>query len=597
MRTYQISPRRGDILDTRGNLLATSVFVKTVCADPSLLGNRQAEVARALAPLLQMSEAELTQRLQPKLRQSENGQTATNRYVVLKRKVPVETWQKIKETMAQFPSDLSAQEMKNKAIQAFYRDLRASAITAEAADDQLRTYPNQTLAADVLGYVRTEERTDAAQGRWMETVGVTGIERSVDAQLHGVRGWRLTEHDSRSRELVALREQDVEPHDGLNAVLTIDAVVEQILETALADAMVKESPQTISGIVVRPRTGEILALAALPNFDPNNPGASVHAGASRDELRNPVIADCNEPGSTFKIVVVSGALNDQLVTLTDQFNCGEGKFNYAGYTLHDHQPFGLLTTQGIIAKSSNIGAAQIGIRMGNLRLYKYMRDFGFGARTGIPLPGETPGIMFPPENKEKWTKVTIAQIPMGQGVAVTSLQMVMAMSAIANHGLLMQPQLLNRLQDAEGNVVARYQPHQVRQVISRETARQMVEALKTVVTTNGTAPKAAMEHFTVAGKTGTAQKPPYNSDKYYASFIGFFPADDPEVCVYVSMDEPKSKLHQGGQVCAPVFKQIAEKVASYLNIRPDRDGESGIPELATLPNADQTARSATNRTP
>jgi cell division protein FtsI/penicillin-binding protein 2 len=224
--------------------------------------------------------------------------------------------------------------------------------------------------------------------------------------------------------------------------------------------------------------------------------------------------------------------------------------------------------EDIIAKSSNIGAAKVGIRLGAARLHDYMLDFGFGARTGIPLPGEVRGIV---HDVKDWSKVSIAQIPMGQGVAVTQLQITMAMSALANHGWLMQPMLVHRLEDREGNVVARYLPQRVRQVVGETAAKQMVTALKKVVSPEGTAPKAALEHYSVAGKTGTAQKAGvggYVPGKHVASFIGFFPADYPELCISIVMDEPRHGYY-GGQTAAPLFRQVAERAANYLNIGPD----------------------------
>ena len=267
--------------------------------------------------------------------------------------------------------------------------------------------------------------------------------------------------------------------------------------------------------------------------------------------------------------MLSGALNDRTVTLNDGFNCENGRFFFAGHPLRDHHPYGNLSVERIITKSSNIGAAKIGIKMGNRRLYEYLYEYGFGMRTGIQLPSESPGIVHPPE---KWSKVSIAQIPMGHGVAVTRLQMAMAMSAMANNGWLMRPMLVSRLVDREGNVVAEYQPQRVRQVVSETAARQMTQALKTVVTDDGTAVKAALTNYTVAGKTGTAQKPSpqggYSNEKFVTSFIGFFPADNPEVCISNVLDEPKGG-HYGGEVAAPIFRQVAEGVANYLNVRPD----------------------------
>ncbi len=563
----QREPRRGEIRDIRGNLLATTVSVKTICADPSLLGERQTEMAKVLATLLKTNETFLAERLQPRVSLNDSGEAKVNQYVVLKRKVPVEEWQQIQQTLAQETFGFTGRKL-TKAERTFLRNLQHKAIFAD--DDQQRVYPNQALAAHVLGHVGVGDLKADMTGR-------DGIERALNVQLSGVRGWRQTEKDKRGSELVALRQQDVPARDGLNVVLTLDVGLQHIVESELADAMRKHTPISVSAVVTRPRTGEILAMVTLPNYDPNNPGA-----VPIDHLRNRVISDIAEPGSTFKIVVVSGGLNEQVVRLTDQFDCEHGRFSYAGKVLHDHESYGLLSVEGIITKSSNIGAAKIGIRMGEEKLHDYIRNFGFGVKTGLPLPGEVSGIVHP---VKKWSKVSIAQIPMGHGLAVTPLQMVMAMSAIANHGQLMQPMLINRLEDPDGRVVAKYQPQPVRQVVSEAAARQMVTALKTVVTPAGTAIKASLDHYTVAGKTGTAQKVEhgvYVAGKYFSSFIGFFPADNPELCISVVMDEPKQG-HYGGQTAAPFFHNIAERAANYLNIPPDLLTEPLLAETLKTP--------------
>lgn len=588
-REFLLEPRRGDIFDAKGNLLATSIFVKTVCADPVLIGNRQAEVARVVAPILELSEADLSRRLLPVTRLNEKGETITNRYVVLKRKVAVETWDKVQTAMRNLTFGIDESKLP-KAERPFYRDLRLKGVFAAPIDDQQRVYPNQSLAAHVLGFVGMND-AEVNGMRITETVGKDGLELTLDSKLKGVRGWRVTEADKRNREVVTFRDQDVEPRDGLNAVLTLDSVIQHLLESTLAEAAEKHSPLSISGMVIRPRTGEILAMATLPNFNPNDPGR----GATADARRNRAITDVMEPGSTFKIVVVSGALNDQVVKLTDSFDCERGAFRYAGRVLHDHESYSMLSVEEIITKSSNIGAAKIGIRLGQNRLYDFIRTFGFGSSTGIPLPGEVNGIVHPVKN---WSKVSIAQIPMGHGIAVTRLQMTMAMCAIANNGWLMRPMLVDRLEDRDGNVVAKYRPQQVRQVISEVAAKQMVTALKTVVTPVGTAPKAALEHYSVAGKTGTAQKAGpggYMPGKYISSFIGFLPADNPELCITIVMDEPKQGYY-GGQTCAPVFKQIAERAANYLNVRPDLDSqEPAVPEVIAGPNDKPPLRSVSAR--
>jgi cell division protein FtsI/penicillin-binding protein 2 len=322
-------------------------------------------------------------------------------------------------------------------------------------------------------------------------------------------------------------------------------------------------------------------MATLPNFDPNNLSGDEKSVAAR---RNRVISDIAEPGSTFKIVVVSGALNDGLVTPTDVFDCEHGRFLYAGKVLRDHESYGPLTVEQIITKSSNIGAAKIGIKMGEPQLYHYIRDFGFGTRTGIPLGGEVYGSI---RHWTNWTKLSISRIPMGHEVAATPLQMVMAMCAIANNGWLMRPMLVKN------------SPQRVRQVVSETASRQMVAALKTVISPAGTGAKAKLEHYTLAGKTGTAQKivnGAYSNEKFFTSFIGFFPADDPELCISVVMDEPKNGYY-GGQAAAPVFKQIAERAANYLNIRPDTSEETPLSETITSASANLAGKTVLVRSP
>jgi cell division protein FtsI/penicillin-binding protein 2 len=561
VRTIARQPVRGQILDIRGNLLATSRQAKSVCADPSLLGDRREVVARTLAPLLQTNESYLATRLAPRLIEA-NGKTNLCRYVVLKNKVPVETWEKIKQAMAQlsFGVDESKLSSSNRT---FNLNVRDKAIFAE--DDQIRVYPNQRLAAHVLGFVSNDE----------EQTGLSGIELAFNTDLTGIAGWRKTEMDKHQHELVAYRNEDVEPRDGLNVVLTLDAGLQNIVESELAKGVEIHCPISASCIVVRPRTGEILAMATLPNFDPNQPGHS-----PMDALRNRVISDTAEPGSTFKIVVVMAGLNEHVVTLNDVFDCERGHFAYAGRILHDSEPHGLLTVENIITKSSNIGAAKIGIKLGEDKLYEYIQKFGFGRRTDIPLPAEGRGTVHP---LKEWYKVSIAQIPMGQGITVTPLQMVMAMSAIANKGLLMRPMLVDRLEDPDGKLAVKYQPQPIRQVASPETIRDMLTALKTVVTPEGTAVQAALEHYTVAGKTGTAQKVEHGQyvQKFFSSFIGFFPADNPEICISVVMDEPRDS-HYGGLVAAPVFHAIAERAANYLNLKPDIESEPSVNQNLTV---------------
>jgi cell division protein FtsI/penicillin-binding protein 2 len=496
------------------------------------------------------------------------GETVPDKYVVLKNKVPVETWEQVRSAMTNLTFGVDEKNTSRKQ-QKFFSDLRTSAIFADRVDEQVRNYPNESLAGHVIGFLGRDEQPGSPT--YGEMVGADGIERFMQEKLAGTAGARVFEVDAKSREVVALRRQEIAARDGYNVVLTIDAFLQHLLEESLAEGMKKHTPLNISGIVVRPQTGEILAMAILPNF---NPGDLKGDAAGR---RNCIISDATEPGSTFKIVVVSGALNDRIVNLNEVFAC-DSPFQFAGRPLKDHgKSYGPLSVEGIITKSSNIGAAKIGIKLGSRRLYEYMCEYGFGARTGIPLPFESPGISHRPE---KWSKLSIARIPMGQGVSVSRLQMVMAMSAIANNGRLMRPFLVNRLEEHDRTVKVQYKPEMVRQVVSEATAQQMVRALKTVVTKDGTAEKAALDNYTVAGKTGTAEKTVegvkgYAPGKYIASFIGFFPADNPELCISIVLDEPKQG-HLGGLTAAPVFHDFATAAANYLKIRPDRTNASPV---------------------
>ncbi len=486
-------------------------------------------------------------------------------YVRLQKNVTDETWQKIQTAMSQlaFGVDETKLRKTNPPLFTYLQSLRQYAISAEPG--QLRVYPNGSLAAHVLGFVSMTENTNHSS----EVFGCDGIEKSLNDRLHGASGWRKSGSDSHGKELPSERDEDVQAQNGLNVVLTIDAAIQHIVESALANAMEKHAPQSITGIVMRPRTGEILALASLPGFDPNNL-RTINTNTEPDR----VISDVMEPGSTFKTIVIAGALNEHVVTLNDTVYCEKGIIHYAGITLHDseHNHLGDTPVWQVLQKSSNIGASKVGMKLGESKLYDYMMDFGLGAFTGIPLPHEASAKNFvhPPD---QWKKYSIVQIPMGQGVAVTRLQMAMAIGAIANGGVLMHPMLVKRLEDDDGNVIQRYEPQSVRRVVSEATAAEMTRALKTVVSKDGTAEFAAITNYVVAGKTGTAQKVvdgKYSNDRLVVSFIGYFPADNPELCISIVMDSPKEGGRAfGGALCGPVFSEIGRRCASYLNIPPD----------------------------
>lgn len=552
-------PRRGSIRDAQGSVLARSEPVYRVYADLRLIGPYAGQVARRVAPLIGWDELALLQRLTPTVRTNSQGQLVTNSFVNLQRKLRHDQWPAVTQAMAQITFfDPGRKPSREEA--AALRDLRRYGLCAAAT--HRRVYPSAELAAHVIGFAQDEESLFNARS-FFRLVGRSGIEAWFDHVLSGAPGWRVTKRGPR-QEVVPLREQDVPPRPGLDVVLTLDLHIQQLVEAALAQAVQRHSPSSVMAVVVRPKTGDILALATWPTYDPNRPGA-----VPPDHLRNRLITDMFEPGSTFKIVTVAAALNEQLVSLEDRIHCQGGRLDYLGYTLTDHESHSWLSVREILTKSSNVGSAKIGMMLGEARLERYVRQFGFGTRTGITLPGEVAGVVHP---ATRWDKLMITRVPVGYGVAATPLQVVMAMAALANGGELMRPRLVQRIQDAEGELLVQYPPQSAGQVVSRRAAQDMVAALKGVVAPRGTGYKAELAYYTVAGKTGTAKKAGpggYPPGHYFASFVGFFPADDPEVCIGVFLDEPHQGYY-GGQTAAPIFKLIAEPLAQYLSIKPDR---------------------------
>jgi cell division protein FtsI/penicillin-binding protein 2 len=504
--------RRGALKDINGNLLANSVSARRVVADPFLTAKRAPEIAAALSPMLNMSVPDLTEKL-----------TRSGRYVRLKQKVDEDTAQAI-------------------------RDLKYKGILFE--DQLVRLYPNGPLGAHVLGFVDFDHK------------GVQGIEATMNDYLAGVAGYEVIERDRKGREIRANRIENIGPRDGYSVVLTVDQVIQHIAETELDKAMAEHRPKAGLVIVTRPQTGEILAMACRPTFDPNDPG-----NASADSRRNRCISDVAEPGSTFKVITIAGAVNDRAVNLQDKFDCENGAWLFAGRILHDAHPYGILTVEEIIYKSSNIGAAKIALRIGPSRLHQYIRAFGFGQRTGIALPGEISGIAHP---LNRWSKLSISRIPMGHEIASTPLQMIMAVNSVANGGRLMKPQIVKRVEDGGGNVVTEYEPQLRVRCIDPYTTQLMTTALRKVVGEGGTAKRAAVENYEVAGKTGTAQKIENGQyvHKYYSSFVGYLPAGDPQISILVSLDDPSGSSYYGGSVAGPFFKAVAEKSAQYLGIPP-----------------------------
>jgi len=515
-----IHARRGLIFDRNGELLASNLPVRTVVADGSHIKNPDA-VAKIAAPFLELDEKDLAKKI-----------SSDRKYIVLRREV----------------SEEKAVAMK-KALQ--------DANLLQGVDleqDAVRIYPNGQMLGHVLGFLDDKN------------AGAQGIEMTMESRLRGRDGFRFSEHDRTGREIMLYRGQEEQAEHGLNVRLTIDMSLQAIIEDELDSACLDNRPDMAVAILADPATGEILAMASRPCFDPNRPG-----DGKDEQKKNRAIVDMVEPGSTFKIVVASGALNEGTVKESTGIYCENGAFAYGGKILHDTHPYGTMNVHDILVKSSNIGSAKMGLMMGDAKYYEYVRRFGFGEKTGIELPGEIVGMVRPPH---RWDKLTLTRMPMGQSVCVTPLQLTMAMSVIANGGRLMAPRIVRSVEDADGRVVDEKPPKVVREVIPQKTARFVSNALSGVVGEGGTAQLAKVAGFTVAGKTGTAQKTSptggYAEGKYVVSFVGYLPEEDPRFVCLVLLDNPKiaAGVAYGGLVAAPIFSRIGERAARHLDLIP-----------------------------
>ncbi len=434
-------------------------------------------------------------------------------------------------------------------------------------EESKRFYPAGMLASHLIGFAG------------IDNYGLEGIELAFDRCLRGIPGYLRSKEDARGREIAALRRVDTAAYEGKALVLTIDEVIQYIVERELDRAyytkfagLINQIPagdskimvKSAIAIVMRPATGEILALANRPAFDPANLLFS-----SADERRNRAITDIFEPGSCFKIIPAAAALEEKLFKPSDMIFCENGAFRVAGHTVHDVHPYDSLTFSQVLEKSSNIGMGKIGIRLGKMTFYRYMRKFGFGEKTGCDLPGEVTGLLRHPR---RWSKLCNCVLSFGQGVGVTSLQLISAFSTVANGGILMRPMVVKSFID-NGIVLENFEPHERRRVISKESAGALTEILVRAVE-NGTGKRARIPGYKVAGKTGTAQKVvdgTYSHTKFVSSFVGYVPAHKPEIAVLVVVDEPSGKPHEcyGGRVAGPVFREIAVQTLRYLGIAPD----------------------------
>ena len=524
-----IHAERGTIFDANNEVLAHNVPMETVVADATHFNNRQAIVA-LVSHELGIPSKELAEKL--------DGE---RRYIVIKREVPAAT------------------------VNALRQKLRAGNLRGIYFEyDPIRNYPNGSMLCHVIGFTDFDHH------------GIQGVEASMEEYLHGQDGYRFIEQNRAGQEIVPYRGQERAPRDGYQVHLTVDLGLQNIVENEIDAAMAQYSPQKATIILMRPQTGEILAMANRPHFDLN-----LRSESRPDQMKNRAIIDMMEPGSTFKIVAAAAALNERKVRPDSSIFCENGLWSFGGAALHDHRAFSNLSVREILIKSSNIGAAKLALTVGDQKFYEYIRRFGFGERTGIELPGEINGLIRPPKS---WSKISITRIPMGHEIGVTPLQMTVAMATIANGGKLIMPRMVKSITTSEGKSISSLSPVVLRQVISPETAKEIGDALRGVVSDSGTAAAAAVPGFTIAGKTGTAQKVNprggYEEGKYVVSFAGYLPAEHPEFVGLVVLDDAhtsKPELNYGGLVAGPIFSRLAEKAARYLDLEPHEEIRKALP--------------------
>jgi cell division protein FtsI/penicillin-binding protein 2 len=520
VKVEDIQVRRGIIVDRRGRELALNLDLDSIYADPKHLDRDGNDVKRLASAISREPKAVLA-------KIPDKG-----RFIWVERKLDPETAQKIRALK-----------------------IEGLGFLPEAK----RFYPKADLASHILGFVG------------MDNQALEGIELKFDKYLKTSGGKVTVERDAGGRTLSPGVNTEAR---GNNIVLTIDEVLQRIVEKELDKAMVRWRAAAASVIMMDPLSGEILALANRPAYDSNRGGIAA-ASAKRDRA----ITDLYEPGSTFKIVVGIAALEEKLLRPNTLFDVSRGSIEVGGKNIHDAHRHGVLTFKEVIQKSSNVGSIMIGMRLGKDRVYKYAKLLGIGEKTGIDLPGEVTGWIPAPA---RWSSTSIGAIPIGQEVAVTPLQMLRAYSAIANGGFLVSPHVVSEIISPLGKTVASFRNKNMDRIISAKTAETFKDILKTVVEEGGTGTSASVDGNAVAGKTGTAQiidprTKRYSNDKYVSSFVGFVPADDPRIAMIVIVYEPKGQIY-GGVVAAPVFRDIASQALSYMNI-PREDNAREEPYL------------------
>lgn len=506
-RVVEVAPQRGAIYDRQMHPLAMTLPVDSVFAVPSEIPNPSI-TAKRLASLLGLDVNDLLGRFE-----------AFRSFCWVKRKVSAD----------------EAAEVKGLNLKGIYFQ-----------KEMKRFYPKGELASQALGYVG------------MDDVGLAGVEYGMNGEIKGTPGRILLDTDAR-RHSFSSSESPGEP--GKSLVLTLDENIQYTSERVLNETVKKWHAAGGTILVQNPNTGEILALASYPRFDPNE-----YSKFPAQDWKNRGVTWVYEPGSTFKLVTLSAALEEGLANPRESVDCQEGRIVLAGHTIHDHKPFGTLTLEQVLVQSSDVGAIKIGLRLGQERFYRYIRNFGFGEATGIELPGEEHGLLRPPR---RWSGISIGEISIGQEIGITPVQLITAYSAIANGGILYQPRIVRDV--FRGDLHDAVPPVRGRRVVSPRTAERMKEMLMQVVE-QGTGKSARLEGYTAAGKTGTAQKIDsnghYSKSHYVASFVGFAPVQRPAIAILVAIDSPVGGIY-GQEVAAPAFRSVAEQTLGYLNAPQD----------------------------
>ncbi|MEW6171262.1 MAG: penicillin-binding protein 2, partial [Candidatus Omnitrophota bacterium] len=506
-----LEPRRGTIFDCNLRPQAINLPLNSLYATPNQINKiDKTKIIEKLSPILGLDKSFLRERLNRK-----------KSFVWIARKLSSETTKKI-------------ENLKLDGI-GFLKESK-------------RCYPNKELASHVIGYAG------------LDNIGLEGLELAYDDYLKGQKGWAQVLRDARQRKL-SWQKMSL-PRDGYDLVLTIDEFIQYIAEKELDKVFQKYRAKAATIIVMNPKTGAILALANRPAYDLN-----LATKSSSESRRNRALCDTFEPGSVFKIVTASAGLETGKFKESDRFFCENGQYRVANHILHDHQPHGWLTFKQVFEESSNIGVTKIAQALGPPTIYQYAKQFNFGSKLGIELPGEVNGFLKEPRF---WSKTSIGAVPIGQEVGVTALQLATSISCIANNGLMMKPYIVQRIQDGQGELIKEFKPQVLKQVISEDTARRVKDILVGVVK-EGTGTLARVQDFSVAGKTGTAQKLEpdgrYSHSSFFATFMGFIPADKPVLAIVVIVDDPHP-YYFGGVVSAPVFKNVATEVLKYLRVIP-----------------------------